>query len=181
MSAVLLPGGAVRSRRIAAKRARRPIAWLPLFVLLIVVLLEAAALLRPQALQLHPVQSTVLFKQVSGYAMLALMAFAMSFGWLRRRPALAGHQARLKEVHLVCGLLLLALLALHLVSVPLGYLSFVFHGMAIAIAAGALRVVAGPRLGPKGCVVLLALHIGLSCAVVASGLVHVYLVYAYTA
>ena len=73
------------------------------------------------------------------------------------------------------------MLALHLVNVPLGYLSFVFHAMALAIAAGALRSVLGPRLGPKACVVLLASHIGLSCAVVASGLVHVYLVYAYTA
>jgi hypothetical protein len=181
MSAVLLPGGAVRSRRMAVRPARRPIAWLPLFVLLIVALLEAAALLRPQALQLHPAQSSVWFKQLSGYSMLALMAFAMSFGWLRRLPALARQQARLKEAHLVSGLLLLALLAMHLVSVPLGYLSFVFHGMAVAIAAGALRAAAGARLGPKGCIVLLAVHIGLSCAVVASGLVHVYLVYAYTA
>ncbi|MEJ5988541.1 hypothetical protein WG902_00980 [Ramlibacter sp. PS3R-8] len=181
MSAVLLPGGAVRTRRIAKRPARRPIAWLPLFVLFIVVLLEATALVRPQALQVHPLQSSVGFKQLSGYSMLVLMAFAMSFGWLRRLPLLAGKQALLKEAHLVSGLLILALLALHLVNVPLGYLSFVFHGMALAIAAGALRAVLGPRIGPKGCVVLLAVHIGLSCAVVASGLVHVYLVYAYTA
>ncbi|MCC2676427.1 MAG: hypothetical protein K0R58_3374 [Ramlibacter sp.] len=180
MSAVLLPGGAVAARRVAARRVRRPVAWLPLFVLLVVVLLEAAALFRPQALQLHPLQASVGFKQVSGYSMLALMAFAMSFGWLRRLPALAAHQARLKETHLVSGLLILALLALHLVHVPLGYLSFVFHGMAVAIAAGAVRAAMGPRLGPKGCIVLLAVHIGLSCVVIAAGLVHVYLVYAYT-
>lgn len=181
MSAVLLPGGAVRTRRVAGRPARRPVAWLPLFVLLIVILLEAAAMLRPQALQLHPAQNSVLFKQVSGYSMLALMAFAIAFGWLRRLPALARQQARLKEAHLVSGLLILALLALHLVNVPLGYLSVVFHAMALAIAAGALRSVLGPRLGPKACVVLLVSHIGLSCAVVAAGLVHVYLVYAYTA
>ena len=181
MSAILLPGGAVRTRRAAVRTARRPIAWLPLFVLLIVLLLEVAVVFVPTALQLHPVQKSVLFKQVSGYSMLALMTFAMLFGWLRRLPALAGQQARLKEAHLVSGLLILALLALHLVQVPIGYLSCVFHAMALGITAGALRAVLGPRLGPKGCVALLATHIGLSCIVVAAALVHIYLVYAYTA
>ena len=181
MSAVLLPGGAVPARRTAARPARRSVAWLPLFVLLVVLLLEAAVLFVPAALQLHPVQKTVGFRQLTGYAMLGLMAFAMLFGWLRRLPALAGQQARLKEAHLVAGLLLLALLALHLVQVPAGFLHSLFHALALGTAAGALRSALGRRFGPRGCSVLLGLHIGLACIVSTAALVHVYLVYAYTA
>ena len=181
MSAILLPGGAVKARRAAVRPTGRPIAWLPLFVLLVVILLEVAVVFFPAALQLHPVQKTVGFKQASGYSMLGLMTFAMLFGWLRRLPRLAGQQARLKEAHLVSGLLILALLALHLVQVPAGFLHLLFHALAVGTAAGALRSSMGARFGPRGCAVLLGVHIGLACIVMAAALVHVYLVYAYTA
>lgn len=181
MSAVLLPGRAVPAQRAPVRRARRKVSGLAACVLLVVLLLQLAAAFMPQALQLHPVQQAVAFKQASGYAMLALMGFAMAFGWLRRLPVLARRHAALNEAHQVAGLLLLALLASHLGHAPAGFLLLVFHALAIAVAAGALRALLGPRIGPRGCMVLLAAHIGLSCLVLAAALVHLYLVYAYTA
>src|SRR5690606_18970800 len=96
-------------------------------VLLVLAVLEVAVLLAPQALQLHPLQQGVAFKQASGYTMLGLLAFAMGFGWLRRRPALARHQAALHSAHQLAGLVLLVLLAAHLGQAPAGFLLATFH------------------------------------------------------
>ena len=181
MSAVLLPGGAVRARSAPVRRSPRALPLLPACVLVVIVLLEAVLLARPQALLLHPFQQAVPFKQVSGYAMLVLLAFTMAFGVLRRHPALAGHQARLKEWHQVAGLLLVVVLAFHSAQAPVGFLRFALHILALATALGAARSLLGPRAGPRGSMLLLAGHIGLSCVVLASVLVHLWLVYAYTA
>lgn len=194
MSAVLLPGGAVPAPEIRPQRkarARTPTQApsvaaknprLAVCVLLTVVLLELALWLAPPSmLVLHPFQKTVLFKQLSGYSMLALMVFAVSFGALRRLPALAGRQAAMNGLHQVAGLLLLLLLAAHLVQAPAGFLRLTFHAIAIGTAAGALRTVYGRRMGRARSNALLAVHVALSCLVFTSALVHLYLVYAYTA
>lgn len=181
MSAVLAPDSAFPTHRARPRTARARDPRLAACVLLVVVLLELALRFAPDALQLHPFQKTVLFKQLSGYTMLALMAFSMAFGWLRRRPALARHHARLNEVHQVSGLLLLALLGFHLGQTPVGFLHAMFHALAVAVAAGALRAMLGRRIGAKGGQALLVVHIAGSCAVAAGALVHLYLVYAYTA
>jgi len=172
-----LPGALaprVRTRRKVDLR----LAWC---VLVTVLLAQFALLSFPQALLLHPLQGSVLFKQVSGYAMVALMAAAMAFGWLRRHPALAVHHRTLNDVHQFGGLLLLLLLALHVATRPSGFLLLMFHAVAVAQAAGALRALFGTRLGRKVSTALLALHISLSCLVSAAVLVHLYFVYAYTA
>lgn len=181
MSAVLAPGSAVpaRGKRLVAVRGKDP--KLAACVLLVVVLLALAVRYMPDALQLHPFQKTVLFKQVSGYAMLALMVFAMTFGWVRRRPGMARHHARLNELHQVSGLLLLVLLGAHLGHTPVGFLHYMFHALTLSVAAGALRAALGRRAGIKGGQILLTLHIAGSCLLAAGALVHLYLVYAYTA
>ena len=168
------PPATLRKRRKVDLR----LAWC---VLATVLLAEFALLSFPQALLLHPLQGSVLFKQVSGYAMVALVAFAMAFGWLRRRPALAVHHRLLGDVHQFGGLLVLLLVALHAAARPGGFLLLVFHAVAIAQAAGALRVLFGSKLGRRAATTLLALHITLSCLVSAAALVHLYFVYAYTA
>jgi hypothetical protein len=171
-----LPGALaprVRTRRKADVRIASS-------VLAAVLLAEAALLFFPQALLLHPLQAGVLFKQLSGYAMVSLMVFAMAFGWLRRQPALAVHHRTLNDVHQFGGLLLLLLLSLHVATRPSGFLLLMFHAVAVAQAAGALRAVLGIRLGRAGSTALLALHIGLSCVVSAAVLLHLYFVYAYT-
>lgn len=172
-----LPGALaprVRTRRKADLR----IAWC---VLVTVLLLQVALLLRPDALLLHPVQSTVLFKQVSGYAMVALMAAAMGFGWLRRRPVLAAHHRLLGDLHQFGGLLLLLLLSLHVATRPGGFLLAIFHAVAVAQLAGALRAMLANKLGRGVATGLLVVHITLSCLVSAAVLLHLYFVYAYTA
>ena len=181
MSAVLLPGGAVRAQRAPAKAIRRKDPKLAGVVLVAVILLELAARFMPEAMLLHPLQQATWFKQATGYTMLALMSFAMAFGWLRRLPALAHRQAGLNQLHQVSGLLLLLLLGSHLGHTPSGFLLWVFHAMAVATGAGALRALLGPRIGARGSMALLLTHIGLSCLVLASAVVHLYLVYAYTA
>lgn len=187
MSAVLIPGsgvpvGGAKSRtRAKPAQVRASASKLPACVLLVLVLLEAAALFLPEALLLHPLQRSVAFKQISGYAMLALLSFAMALGWLRRRPALARHGARLGEIHQLAGLAIVVLLAAHLGPTPAGFLRAMFHAMALALGAGALRAVLGRRAGPAGGRALLGVHIGLCCLVLAGVLVHLYLVYAYTA
>lgn len=178
MSAVLLPGGAVPDRKVSGRpKEARALAWL---VLLTIGLLELAALYWPSALIVSPLQTSVLFKQVTGYCMLGLMIFAMTFGWLRRLPLMAEHGRRFNEVHQLGGLLILVLLASHLGQSPKGFLLYAFHAMALGLGAGALRAVLGPKLASWGSMTLLALHIALACLVFAGVLIHLYFVYAYT-
>ena len=172
-----LPGALaprVRTRRKADLR----LAWC---VLATVLLAEVALRFFPQAMLLHPVQGSVLFKQISGYLMVALMACAMGFGWLRRRPALAAHHRLLGDIHQFGGLLILLLLSLHVATRPSGFLVLMFHAIAIAQAAGALRALFANRLGRSVATALLTVHIALSCLVSAAVLLHLYFVYAYTA
>lgn len=164
-----------------ARRARRDSPSLAWCVLAVAVLLEVALRFYPQALLLHPVQSSVLFKQASGYTMLSLMAFAMTFGWLRRHPALVDHQRRINEFHQLAGLVILVLLAFHVGQRPSGFLLYTFHALAVGLGAGALRAVVGRRIGRKASMALLVLHISLACLVVAAVLLHLWFVYAYTA
>jgi hypothetical protein len=135
----------------------------------------------PQALLLHPLQASVLFKQLSGYTMVGLMALAMGFGWLRRRPGLAVHHRTLNDLHQFGGLLILLLLALHAATRPSGFLLLMVHAVAVAQAAGCLRALLASRLGRSASTALLSLHISLSCLVSAAVLLHLYFVYAYTA
>ena len=155
----------------------QPLAWC---VLLVAVLLEVAVLWRPQALLLGPVQNTVWFKTVTGYTMLALLAFAIAFGWVRRLPAMARQHRKLNEVHQVVGLAILVLLAFHGAGRPGGFLFVLLHAMAIALAAGALRGILGTRGGRGAAMALLMLHISLSFLVAAAALLHLWFVIAYT-
>ena len=171
---------AARPRQAARpKSASSPaLAWCGLALVLV---LEVALLFFPGALRVSPVQASVLFKQVSGYSMCTLLAFALALGPLRRLPALAGRLRTLGLLHQACGLALLLLLASHVGQAPSGFLRYVFHAMAIAAAAGALRTVFGPRLGRAVSTGLLALHISLSCLVGAGAVLHLYFVYVYAA
>jgi hypothetical protein len=168
----------VRQARTRAKKDGQQLAWC---VLAVVLLLEVALQFFPQAMLLNPLQSSVLFKRISGYTMLTLLAFAMVFGSLRRRPAFANQQRKLNEIHHVGGLLILVLLALHVGQRPSGFLLYTFHAMAVGVGAGALRAVIGRRIGRAASTALLVLHITLSCLVLAAVLLHLYFVYAYTA
>ena len=164
--------------RARAKKDSQHLAWC---VLAVVVLLEVALQFLPQAMLLNPLQSSVLFKRISGYTMLALLVFAMVFGSLRRRPALANQQRKLNEIHHFGGLVLLVLLGLHVGHRPSGFLLYTFHALAAGVAAGALRAVIGRRIGRAASTALLVLHISLSCLVLAAVVLHLYFVYAYTA
>ena len=182
--APLLPARAGRaaSRSAGARRVRpADTRSLTVCVLLFVLLLEVAVTFHPHALLVHPAQSVPLFKMVSGYAMLALLAFAMVFGLLRRSEAMAPHLRKLNELHQVGGLLVLVLLASHVGQRPAGFLLYTFHTMALGVAAGALRALLGVRIGRAMSTGLLAVHISASCLLVAAALLHLYFVYAYTA
>src|SRR5206468_530668 len=123
---------------------------LPGCVLATVVLAEAALLFFPHVLLLHPAQGGAAFKQVSGYAMVALMLAAMVFGMVRRWPVLAGHHRTVGDVHQFGGLLILLLMSLHVAGRPAGFLLLMFHGMAAGLAAGAVRALLGTKLGRAG-------------------------------
>jgi len=170
----------VPARRAA--RVRRPsaarLAWCVLAALLVI---EALVLFHPDRMLVSPVQVSTGFKQLTGYAMLSLMVFAIFFGPLRRRPRLARHLVVLNEFHQFSGLLVVLLLAFHLGQGPSGFLRYTFHALALATAAGALRAAFGTRLGAAASRVLLVLHISMFCVVAAAVLLHLYLVYAYTA
>ena len=171
-----------RRARDVARTARatraQPLTWC---VLLVTLLLEAAVLWRPQALLLGPVQNTVPFKTVTGYAMLALLVFCIAFGWLRRLAPMASQGKRLGELHQLAGLAILEMLAFHGAGRPAGFLLGLLHAMAIGLAAGALRGILGTRLRRGTAAMLLVLHIGLSFLVCAAALVHVWFVVTYTA
>lgn len=169
--------GAPRKRLVVRPQAESRLPWC---VLAVVLALELTAGFFPGALLLHPIQGSVLFKQVSGYTMVVLLVFAMSFGWLRRLPSVSRHSRKLSEIHQLGGMLLLVLLASHLGQSPKGFLQYVFHAMAFGLTAGSLRAVLGPKIGSAGSSVLLALHIGLSCLVGAGAVAHLYFIYAYT-
>ena len=140
-----------------------------------------AVLALPHAMLVSPLQATRLFKQVSGYSLVTLLAFSVTFGSLRRMPALAAHLRRMNTVHQVGGVLMLMLLAAHVGQRPSGFLLFLFHGMAMASGAGAWRALLGARAGRRASTALLAVHIGGACLVAAGALLHLYFVYAYTA
>jgi hypothetical protein len=150
-------------------------------VLAAVLLVEAALLFFPHVLVLHAAQASVWFKQLSGYAMVGLLVLAMGFGALRRHAGLATRQRLLNDIHQFGGLVLLLLLALHAAGRPGGFLHGLFHALATAQGAGALRALLGTRLGRKASILLLVLHIALSCLACAAVLLHLYFVYAYTA
>lgn len=180
----LAPARPARTRRPrdAARPSRstraQPLTWC---VLLVTILLQAAVLWRPQALLLGPVQNTVAFKTVTGYTMLVLLVFCITFGWVRRHGAMARQGRRLGELHQLAGLALLVMMAFHGAGRPAGFLLVLLHAMAIGLAAGALRGILGPRLGRGTAAVLLTLHVGLSFLVCAAALVHVWFVVTYTA
>lgn len=165
--------------RTVRRRTNAPtLAWC---VLVTIVVLEVALLGFGQRLQVSPLQGTVLFRQLTGYAMLTLMALAFAFGALRRLPALASRVTLLNDVHQFAGLLLLMLLAFHIGEAPRGFLLYTFHALAVGLAAGALRAVGGRSLGRGLATFLLSVHISVSCLLAAGALVHLYFVYAYTA
>lgn len=180
MSAIFAPGSSIPVGRAPVRRPTRRLPLLPACVLGLVLGLLATAWVAPDVLRQHPVQATVLFKQLTGYAMLALLIFCMALGVLRRRPLLARHQATVARLHQAAGLLLLLLLASHLGQVPRGFLAAVLVALLAATAAGALRALLGSRAPARLGRALLAVHVGLSCLGVAAVLVHLYLVYAYT-
>jgi hypothetical protein len=172
---------AARTQQPAARVRRASQARLGGCVLFMVLLLEAALLFFPQRLVLDPVQAAPWAKQLTGYPMVALMLMAMVFGPLRRAPALARHQVVLNEFHQFSGLLVLLLLAFHMGRAPSGFLQYTFHILAVGVAAGGLRSVLGTKAPRALARTLLVTHIGLSCLVAAAALLHLYLVYAYTA
>jgi hypothetical protein len=175
------PVGSLREPTLrTAGRDGPGLAWL---AVLVVLLLEAAVLFAPHAMLVNPLQATVLAKRISGYAMFTLLAFAMGYGWLRRVPAMAAHLRALGSLHQASGLLILLLLGAHVGARPSGFLLAIFHAMAIALGAGAIRTALGRRSprGPRGLSTgLLVLHITLACLVAAGALLHLYFVYAYT-
>jgi hypothetical protein len=150
-------------------------------VLALTVLVEVAVALFPESLLLARWQASATFRIASGYPMLALLAFSLAFGGLRRHGAIARHHRKLHEVHQLGGLLLLVLLALHAAGRPAGFLLYTLHAMSMTLAAGALRGIAGPRLGRSASLTLLMLHISLACLIAAAALAHLYFVLAYTA
>lgn len=176
-----VPRAAARARPAPVRVRRASQARLGGCVLVMVLLLEAALLFFPERLALDPLQAAPWAKQLTGYAMVTLMALAMVFGPLRRLPALARHQAVLNEWHQFSGLLLLMLLAFHMGHAPRGFLQYTFHVLAIGVAAGGLRSVLGTRASRALARTLLVTHISLSCLVAAGAVLHLYLVYAYTA
>jgi hypothetical protein len=156
----------------------RPLVWCTLAVAL---LTEAVVLMVPGALLRAPWQTGSAFKMASGYPMFGLLALAMGFGWLRRQPRLAARHRALSALHQWTGLLLLLLLAAHAAGRPAGFLQLTFQAMALGQGAGAVRVLFGARMGRRASTVLLVLHITLACLVCAAALLHLYLVYVYTA
>lgn len=173
------------SSRVATRRAAvvrpleaRTLAW---SALALVLLLEVLVLFAPQGLLLHGWQQGRWAKAGSGYAMVALLVFAMAFGWLRRLPALAPRLRRLNELHHAAGLLLLLLLACHAAARPQGFVLLAFHAMTVGQGAGALRALLGARAGRQGGTVLLMLHVALGCLACGAALLHLWFVYAYTA
>ena len=167
-----------RARAHAQAADARPLTWC---VLALALLLQGAMLFSPQALLLGPWQAGPVFKTASGYTLVALLALAMGFGWLRRLPALAGSQRKLLEVHQLAGLAILVLLALHAATRPSGFLLLTMQAMVMGQGAGALRRLLGARNGRRLAIALLTLHVWLSCLVCAAGLLHIWFVYAYTA
>jgi hypothetical protein len=179
MTSYFVPSGFTGRAPVHSKA--RNAARLPWCVLLVVVVLEGTAAFSPHALLVHPVQNSVGFRQLTGYTMVALLASALVFGWLRRLPVVASQHRQLNHFHQLGGLVILLLLASHAAQAPTGFLLLMFHATAVGLGAGALRAVLGPAAAPAVRAFLLATHIGLSFLLGAGVLVHLYLVYAYTA
>ena len=144
-------------------------------------LLAAALALLPSAGALHPVQHTVVFKQLTGYALVALLGFLLLLGVWRGQLRRPGPAAVLMFAHQVAGLAMLVLVAGHVGAAPSGYLRAVLLLVLGTCALGALRQLAAGRLPPRALRGLAVAHIAMGCLIASAALVHIYFVYAYTA
>lgn len=181
-----LRNGALRNgiRRFVARRGgpyQTTLALASWSALALVAIACIALLLRPQWSDLVALQRIEAYKQVTGYTLVAALAFDLSLALIKPRLASAWALRALQITHRVLGLSMLVLLVLHAGFVHQGYLTVTFLVTMLVVIAGALlNLLPGHRLGTWGQWTT-ALHIAAGCLLGALAVMHLYFVFAYTA
>ena len=139
-----------------------------------------ALLLRLQWSDLLALQRIETYKQVTGYALVAALAFDLSLALIKRRLTSPMALRTLQLTHRFLGLSMLLLLVLHAGFVHQGYLTVTFLITMLVVVAGAvLNLLPGHRLPTWGQWTT-ALHIAAGCLLGALAVMHLYFVYTYT-
>lgn len=124
-------------------------------------------------------QRSKAYKEVTGYALFALM---LSMWWISLAPKLLVSSTNLKIsklVHQWCGVLILLLILFHASFAKVGFLSgFTFLLIVGSACAAAYRWINGPRTS-KIHNYLLGAHIGIAVIISSMSLLHMYFIFAY--
>jgi predicted ferric reductase len=124
-------------------------------------------------------QRSKTYKEVTGYALFALM---LSMWWIALAPKLSVTSQNLKAsklLHQWCGALILLLILFHASFAKVGFLSgFTFLLIVGSACAAAYRWIKGPRT-TKIHKYLLGAHIGVAVIISSMSLLHMYFIFAY--
>ena len=124
-------------------------------------------------------QRSKTYKEVTGYALFALM---LSMWWIALAPKLLVSSTNLKVsklLHQWCGALILLLILFHASFAKVGFLSgFTFLLIVGSACAAAYRWIKGPRT-TKIHNYLLGVHIGIAVIISSMSLLHMYFIFAY--
>ena len=124
-------------------------------------------------------QRSKTYKEVTGYALFALM---LSMWWIALAPKLLVSSTNLKVsklLHQWCGALILLLILFHASFAKVGFLSgFTFLLIVGSACAAAYRWIKGPRT-TKIHNYLLGVHIGIAVIISSMSLMHMYFIFAY--
>jgi cytochrome b len=137
--------------------------------------------LRPESWRFFNWQSAVLFKQATGYLLLALFAFLACYGWWRRQGAPFATKLRPAALHHWAGVAAAAGLLAHMGNRPAGMLLALLGLAALATISGAVRTHLGPKASAAVSKTLLLTHMVSATLAFGLSLAHVYFVYIYTA
>ena len=124
-------------------------------------------------------QRSKTYKEVTGYALFALM---LSMWWIALAPKLLVSSTNLKVsklLHQWCGALILLLILFHASFAKVGFLSgFTFLLIVGSACAAAYRWIKGP-MTTKIHNYLLGVHIGIAVIISSMSLLHMYFIFAY--
>ena len=126
-------------------------------------------------------QTSIGYKQVTGYLLLILMSFLIALLAIKRRLKTTQAMVQLLGYHQVAGLIMLGVLALHAGFSLQGYLGLLSWLIAAMALIGVLLIKPIKALQrPREKSIAVSVHIALAFIAYATALVHIYFVWAYS-
>ncbi len=119
------------------------------------------------------------YKQVTGYVLVALLAFDLCLALIKRRLRRSLWQRTLQLSHRILGVLMLIVLVLHSGFSHTGFLQAAFVlTLTVVLLGGVINLIPPKRLATWGQWTI-ATHITLACLLGAVAVMHLYFIYRY--